>query len=110
MSRLLAAATGQPRIVAACVRTLEKINRVPGGGPAIAAAGGLSSLLAIVQAPAEMYAEAVDPTFRLLDRMCRVAESMEALRKADGMQVCVSVVGGVAASRDAARAGDAAGA
>lgn len=103
--KLLNASDSNPALKAAAMRTLEKVNKVPGGCDAIVAAGALPDLLELIRKkpddmPTPAFAKGADddesepvdmdflsPSFRLLDRMCRNPAQADALRGANGMQL-----------------------
>jgi hypothetical protein len=91
-TRLIQAAPGNVNVVAVCARTLEKLNKVPGGSAALVECDAIPTVMQLVQLqPAkgeELKQETVEASFRLLERLCRSDEHAELLRsKMDALQV-----------------------
>jgi len=92
---LLKAAEDQPTIVAACARTLEKMNKVPGAGTVMMECGAVQVAMTLVGKPAkdEASTEVVEASLRMLDRMCRADETAEVIRtKYNGMQALTTAL------------------
>ncbi len=97
-TRLIMASPGNAAVVPACARTLEKLNKVPGGSAALVECDAIQTIMQLAQAqPVKgdaAMSEAVETSFRLIDRLCRSDEHAELLRsKMDAMQVCASLKG-----------------
>jgi len=81
---------GSSNITLAAVRTLEKLNRVPGAGAALMEAGAVEAAVEVARRTARDDAgtAAAECSLRMLERMCRSEEQAEYLRsRCDGMLV-----------------------
>ena len=86
-TRLIQAASTNPAIVVAAVRTLEKLNKVTGGSNALIECGAIKTVVTVAIA-SSADSETLEASFRLLDRMCRAPEHAEYIRtECNGMQV-----------------------
>lgn len=90
-NRLIQAAPKSALIVSAAVRTLEKVNKVPGGSAALIECGAVKSVMSLVASGKD--ADVLESSFRLLERMCRATEHAEYIRnECNGMQVLSSAL------------------
>jgi hypothetical protein len=91
-TRLLQAAPGNAAIVVASVRTLEKLNKVPGGSSALIECDAIKTIISIVGGRT-IDAETFESSLRLLERTCRAPENAEYIRnECNGMQVLSSAL------------------
>jgi len=91
-TRLIQAAPGNSAVLAACTRTLEKLNKVPGGPAALIECDAVPVVMQLLQKVPKKgdddMTESVEASFRLVERLCRSDEHAELLRsKYDAMQV-----------------------
>ena len=91
-TRVMASAPGRFNIIGACVRTLEKLNKVPGGPAALVeceAVRAIVTLCGTLDATGSEERETlIEAGLRLLDRTARVAEYADYLRGTlNGMSV-----------------------
>ena len=91
-TRLIQAAPGNSAVLAACTRTLEKLNKVPGGPAALIECDAVPVVMQLLQKVPKKgdddMTETVEASFRLVERLCRSDEHAELLRsKYDAMQV-----------------------
>jgi hypothetical protein len=90
-TRLLQAAPTNAAIVVASVRTLEKLNKVPGGSAALIECDAIKTIISIVGGTVD--AETFESSLRLLERTCRAPENAEYIRnECNGMQVLSSAL------------------
>jgi hypothetical protein len=89
-TRLITVCPTKAKIVAACVRTMEKLNKVPGGSAALIEVDGVRTIMGLIKTADSTV---LDAAFRLLDRMCRAPEHAEYLRvQCDALQVLSSAL------------------
>ena len=96
-TRLIQAAPGNSAVLASCTRTLEKLNKVPGGTAALIECGAVPVIMQQIQkSPSkgdDDMAETVESSFRLVERLTRSEEHAELLRtKHDAMQVLSTAI------------------
>jgi hypothetical protein len=105
-TRLIQAAPGNVAVVSACARTLEKLNKVPGGSAALIECDAIPTVMRLAQVapPAkgeDPMGETVETSFRILERLCRSDEHAEHLRsKMDALQVRRGYEEGASASSE----------
>lgn len=100
-------------VVASCARTLEKASRAKGGVQALADSGAIETVTAVLSTVAEEDASApsdasarehagagqgeedtnvLGPSLKLLDRMCRVEENADRMRRTGGVEALVQTL------------------
>ena len=85
-TRLMIAAPTQGVIVSASVRTLEKLNKVPGGSAALIECDAVKTVIGVVERTKD--GDVLEASFRLLERMARAPEHAEYIRTScDGLRV-----------------------
>lgn len=90
-TRLIMAAPKSVAIVGASVRTLEKLNKVPGGPQALIECEAVKTVMSVVATIKD--GDTLEASFRLLERLCRAPEHAEYLRnECNGMQVLSSAL------------------
>ena len=86
-TRLIKCAPANEAIVSAAVRTLEKLNKVPGGSAALIECEAVKTIIDVAVAGSS-NADSLESAFRLLERMCREPKSAEYIRnECNGMQI-----------------------
>ncbi|CAE7939349.1 KINUB, partial [Symbiodinium sp. KB8] len=90
-----AKASGKSDMVAVCMRSLEKINKVPGGSEKLAELGAIDSLMDSIQtvyATPEEAEAILLPCMNMLERMCRQPAIAEQIQGQDGMmKICAAL-------------------
>jgi hypothetical protein len=90
-TRLISAAPKNSIIVGASIRTLEKLNKVPGGSQALIDCDAIRTVMEVVSGTKD--ADTLEASFRLLERVCRTTEHAEYVRnECNGMQVLSSAL------------------
>jgi hypothetical protein len=86
-TRLIAAASSNATIVGAAVRTLEKLNKVPGGATALIECDAIKTVVNVA-VKTSSDSDTLEASFRLLERMARSPDHAEYIRtECKGMEV-----------------------
>ena len=86
-TRLIDAASTNATIVGAAVRTLEKLNKVPGGATALIECNAIKTVVNVA-VKTSSDSDTLEASFRLLERMARSPDHAEYIRtECNGMQV-----------------------